>query len=195
MGHRTRYSTIAIGLHWLIAILIFSNIWFGWRMSHLNGLAKFELFQLHKSVGITVLLLSLLRLGWRLLNPAPPYPAHMSRGDKLTATSVHWLLYAFMIVQPLTGWIVVSASLYNLPTLLYKTVPWPHMGFVHNLPIATRKIVEHQVGTVHEWLAWTFLALALFHVAAALKHQFWDHDDVLARMLPLVRRRPSIQEI
>ena len=184
-----------MSFHWLIAIFIFANIWLGWWMSRLKGLAMFELFQLHKSIGITVLLLSVLRLGWRLINPAPAYPAHMSRSERLAATAVHWLLYGFMILLPLTGWIIVSASLYNLPTLLFKTVPWPHIGFVHNLPSGTRKMVEDQIGAIHESLAWTLLALAAFHVAAALKHHLVDRDDVLTRMLPLLRRRPKTSEI
>jgi cytochrome b561 len=188
-AHRTRYSAVAILLHWLIAALILTNIWFGWRMGQLKGLAQFELFQLHKSIGISVLVLSLVRLGWRLVSPPPSYPASMTRIERLVASAMHWLLYGFMIVLPFTGWVIVSASLYNLPTLLFKTVPWPHIGFIHDLPMATRKLVEDRVGDVHEWLAWTLLALAVFHVAAAIKHHLWDRDDVLGRMLPLMRRR------
>jgi cytochrome b561 len=188
---RTRYSAVAILLHWLIAALILLNIWFGWRMGQLKGLAQFELFQLHKSIGITVLLLSVARLLWRLLHPAPAYPAAMTRAEKTAAATAHWALYGFMILLPLTGWVIVSASLYNLPTLLFKTVPWPHIGFIHALPDATRKLLEDQVGEVHEWLAWTLLALVVFHIAAALKHHLWDRDDVMVRMLPLLRRRSS----
>jgi cytochrome b561 len=186
-----RYSTVAIFLHWTIAALILLNIWFGWRMSGLKGMAQFELFQLHKSIGISVLLLSIVRLGWRLINPAPPYPSAMARTERLGASTMHWLLYGFMIVLPLTGWIIVSASPYNLPTVLFKTVPWPHLGFVHDLPMTVRQTIEMRVGTVHEWLAWSLLALAAFHAAAALKHQLWNRDDVLSRMLPFPRRTNS----
>lgn len=184
----TRYSTVAIVLHWTIAALILLNIWFGWRMSGLKGMAQFELFQLHKSIGITVLLLSVVRLGWRLINPAPPYPATMTRLERLAASVMHWLLYGFMIILPLTGWIIVSASPYNLPTVLFETVPWPHLGFVHDLPMTVRQTIETRVGTVHEWFAWSLLSLAAFHAAAALKHHFWNRDDVLSRMLPFLRR-------
>lgn len=187
--HRTRYSSVAILLHWLIAALIFTNIWYGWRMGRAEGLAKFELFQLHKSIGVTVLLLTLARLVWRLVSPPPAYPTSMTAAERFAASAAHWLLYGFMIVLPLTGWIVVSASLYNLPTLLFKTMPWPHIGFVHDLPMATRKLVEDRVGDIHALMAWSLLALAAFHVAAAIKHHIWDRDDIVARMLPLLRRR------
>jgi len=191
----SRYSSVAIVLHWTIAALIVLNIWFGWRMSGLKGMAQFELFQLHKSIGITVLLLSIVRLGWRIINPAPPYPAAMAPIERLGASVMHWLLYGFMIVLPLTGWIIVSASPYNLPTVLFKTMPWPHLGFVHDLPMTVRQMIEMRVGTVHEWLAWSLLALAAIHVAAALKHHFWNRDDVLSRMLPLSRRKTASSEI
>ncbi len=188
--HRTRYSAVAIVLHWLIAALIFANIWYGWRMGQLKGFAQYELFQLHKSIGLTVLILSLLRLGWRLVDAPPPLPAHMTRLERGVAGATHWMLYGFMIVLPLTGWVIVSASPYNLPTVLFKTkVVWPHLGFIHNLPMATRKLIEDQVGDVHAWLAWSLLALAVMHIAAAIKHLVWDRDDVAARMLPLLRRR------
>jgi len=182
----SRYSSVAILLHWTIAALILLNIWYGWRMSGLKGMAQFELFQLHKSIGITVLLLSIVRLGWRLIHPAPPYPAIMTPIERLAACAMHWVLYGFMIVLPLTGWIIVSASAYNLPTVLFKTVPWPHLGFIHDLPMAARLTIDTRFATIHEWLAWSLLALAAFHAAAALKHHFWNRDDVLSRMLPFL---------
>ena len=186
---RTRYSTVAIALHWLIAALILANIALGWRMNRIEGLTKFELFQLHKSIGITVLLLSLIRLGWRLANPPPPLPADLSRFERIGALLSHWSFYVAMIALPLSGWVIVSASPYNLPTVLFKTVPWPHLGFVHDLPMATRKLLDANVGEFHAYLAWSLLALVALHVAAALKHHFFDRDEVLHRMLPLVRRR------
>lgn len=179
-----RYTGVAIALHWLIAALILLNIYLGWRMGQLKGMAAFGTFQLHKSVGITVLALSLLRLGWRLTHRPPPYPADQPRWQRITASAVHWTFYVLMIAMPLTGWIIVSASPLNIPTLLYKVIPWPHLGAVHDLPMATRKAIEDQVGQAHATLAWLFAALILLHVAAALKHQFVDRDGELFRMLP-----------
>ena len=127
-------------------------------------------------------------LGWRLINPPPPLPADVSRLERIGALLSHWGFYVAMVVLPLTGWIIVSASPYNLPTLLFDTVPWPHLGFAHDLPLATRKLLETNVGTFHTYLAWSLLALVALHVSAALKHHFFDRNDVLERMLPLVRR-------
>jgi cytochrome b561 len=188
---RTRYSAGAMLLHWLIAGLLVLNIWFGWRMGNLKGLAQFDVFQLHKSVGVTVLLLSLLRLGWRLLHRTPAWPPSMTLLERRAAGAVHWMLYAFMFMVPLTGWVIVSASAYNLPTILFKTLPWPHLGFVHDLPTATRKILDDRFTAMHAWLAWSLLASVAVHVTAALKHHFWDGDDVMMRMVPLLRKRRS----
>ncbi|MFA6605555.1 MAG: cytochrome b/b6 domain-containing protein [Sphingomonas sp.] len=133
---RTRYSAIAILLHWAIAALILANLLLGWRMGYLKGLAQFDMFQLHKSIGITVLLLSVARLGWRMLNPPPPLLISMKTWERRAAGTTHWLFYGLMIGMPLTGWAMVSVSAYNIPTLLWKTVPWPHIGFLHTLDAA-----------------------------------------------------------
>ena len=180
-----RYSAVAIGLHWTIAALIVTNIVLGLQSNALKGMAQFNLLQWHKSFGITVLALSVARLAWRLVNPSPPYPAHMPAWEKTAAAATHWGFYVLMIGLPLTGWIMVSASPLNIPTLLYKTIPWPFIGVVHALPIGQRKGLEDLMGSVHAILAWTAIALLVLHVAAALKHQFWNRDVVLWRMAPL----------
>ena len=181
----TRYSQVAIGFHWLIAALILLNLYLGWSMDHhAQGMSKFTIFQLHKSIGISVLVLSVLRLLWRLTHRPPPYPATMQPWERAAAAATHWTFYALMIVLPFTGWVIVSASPLNIPTLLFKTVPLPHLGFVHDQPLATRNALEHGVGTTHLVLAYIFGALILIHIAAALKHQFIQRDGVLRRMLP-----------
>lgn len=182
-----KYSRVAIALHWWIAALLLWNLYLGWRMGSLEGLARFNLFQLHKSVGMTILLFSVLRLAWRLVRPAPPMLASMRRWEKLAAASVHWVMYGFMIAMPLTGWIIVSASPMNLPTKLFKTIPLPHLGFIHDLSMVTRKTVQSQVGELHEVMAFGFAALMVLHVLAALKHHFIARDGELYRMLPFGR--------
>jgi|WetSurMetagenome_2_1015567.scaffolds.fasta_scaffold84936_1 cytochrome b561 len=189
VGQR-RYSVVAIALHWLIAALIVTNFLIGLRFDELKGLQLFALLQWHKSFGITVLVLSLLRLAWRLAHPAPPYPAHMPAWEKAAARAAHWGFYLLMIAIPLTGWIVVSASPTNIPTLLYKTIPWPHIGWVHGLPLPERKSLGHTVVEVHGTLAWGAAILLAIHVLAALRHQFLARDEVLWRMLPVVWLKP-----
>ena len=184
---RDRYSTVAIVLHWAIAALLLYNLYLGLTYESAHGLAKFTVLQLHKSVGFTVLGLAILRLVWRLVRRPPPFRDHMKPWEKFAAHAVHVIFYFIIFVMPITGWIVVSASPTNIPTLLYKTVPFPHLGFVHALPMATRRAVEGDVGTVHVLLAFLTMALIVLHVAAALKHQFWDKDGILYRMAPFLR--------
>lgn len=185
-GARTlrRYSLVAILFHWAIAALILYNLYLGWRMDHTQGLGRFTTFQLHKSIGITVLVLSVLRLLWRLTHRPPPHPATMRAWERTAASATHWTFYGLMIIMPFTGWIIVSASALNIPTLLFKRIPLPHLGFIHDRSMATRTVIEHNVSTTHILLAYIFGALILLHIAAALKHQFVQHDGVLRRMLP-----------
>ena len=193
-----RYSAPAIALHWAIAALIVVNFVIGLRFDQLNGLALFNLMQWHKSFGITVLALSLARLAWRVVHRPPPYPAHMPAWERAAASLVHWAFYVVMIGLPITGWVVVSASPTNIPTLLYGTIPWPHIGLVHDLPMAVRKRLEDQAGDIHESLAWGAAALLVLHVGAALRHQLSSRDEVLWRMAPiplLKPRRAPVQEV
>lgn len=191
---RTRYSTVAIILHWVIAALILFNLYLALQFDGLSGLEKFNAFQLHKSVGLTVLLLSLARLAWRLTHRPPLLPAPMPRWERLAAQSAHWVLYGLMIGIPLTGWVLVSASPTNLPTMIFKTIPWPHLGFIHDLAMPIRRSLEDQLGQVHMLLGFGMGFLILLHVAAALKHQFWNKDEVLGHMLPFVRRKSGSSE-
>ena len=192
---KNRYSAVAITLHWVIAALILYNLYIALQLDDLRGLAKFNLFQIHKSVGLTVLMLSLARLAWRLTHRPPPLPAETPRWEKFGAHAAHWALYALMIGIPLTGWVIVSASPTNIPTLIFKTVPWPHLGFVHDLAMPARRLLEKQLGEVHMALGFGMGFLIVLHVAAALKHQFWNRDEVLGRMLPFVRAKSASSEI
>lgn len=185
----TRYSTVAIVLHWAIALLLISNIGLAWTFENIpKGLATFRIVQLHKSTGILVLLLSLLRLGWRLAHPAPPYPAGLTAWEKVSARIVHWGFYGVMIGMPISGWIMSSASKTNIPLLLYGLVPWPSLGFVHGAPAAAKHLWGARAEFVHNTLAKLAYGLIVLHVGAALKHQFIDRDVIMARMAPFPRR-------
>ncbi|MGE0668481.1 MAG: cytochrome b [Sphingomonadales bacterium] len=179
----TRYSAVAIGLHWLIAAAIVALVAMGMVMTGLpdTELAlKFSLYQWHKSVGITVLLLSLVRLAWRLTHRPPPLPAALRPWERAAARITHVGFYVLIVTIPLLGWAMVSASPYDIPTVLYGEIPWPH------LPVAKAGFEALRAG--HVLLAFGAVGLLALHVAAALKHHFILKDDVLARMLPFLRR-------
>lgn len=179
----TRYSAVAIVLHWLIALAIVTLVVIGIVMTGLPDTEltrKFTLYQWHKSLGITVLLLSLLRLAWRLTHRPPPLPDTLKPWERLAARATHIGFYVLIIVIPLLGWAMVSASPYNIPTVLYGEIPWPH------LPVPKSAFEAFKAG--HVWLAFGAVALLVLHVAAALKHHYILKDDVLARMLPFMRR-------
>jgi cytochrome b561/polyisoprenoid-binding protein YceI len=184
LAPRDRYSTVAIVLHWLIAAALIFQVLVAWRMHDLKTPLGFALTQLHKSVGITVLLLSLARLGWRLANPPPPEPAGLAGWEQLLSKTVHVGLYVIMIGMPITGWIMVSASRIDIPTRLYGVVPWPHLPVAQLEPAA--KAVWRGFGhESHEWLAYGAYVLIVLHVAGAMKHQLFDRNvPVLSRMAP-----------
>ena len=182
---RDRYASVAILLHWIIAAILLTNIWYGWQMEELRGLAKFNVFQVHKSLGITVLVLTLARIAWRLTHRPPAYDPPLGRWEHMASKAVHVGFYVVMLGLPLTGWAVVSLSPTNIPTLLFKTIPWPHIGFLHDLPMATRRGLEDPVIESHHLLVKLTYALVILHVAGALKHTLISRDGVLHRMLPL----------
>ena len=185
---RTRYSSTAQALHWIIAVLILLNLLMGWRMSLMHGLPQFRVFQLHKSFGITVLLLSLARLAWRLAHRPPAAPPGINRIERVAAALAHWTFYGLMIGLPLSGWALVSVSETNLPTLLYGVLPWPFLPVLHTLGTAERHQIDLGAGWVHYWLGWSAFALIVLHVAGALKHQRHPEERVLPRMVPMLRR-------
>ena len=187
-GVGARYTTVAIVLHWLIALAIVEQIALGLAMTQ-DGLApmrQFQLFQLHKSVGITILLLVLLRVLWRLAHRPPPLPAAMPAVERRAAEGTHLVLYALLLLMPLTGWAVVSASPFNIPTVLYGIVPWPHLPVLPTLH--DKAPVEAVLKAVHAYGAWMLIALLALHVLAVLRHVLVLDDDVLWRMLPVFPR-------
>jgi cytochrome b561 len=184
MTDRSRYDAVAIALHWLTALAVLGLIVMGLVMtrerpgSHL----QFVLYQLHKSVGITVLALTIARLAWRLGHKPPPLPATMPGWEKLAAHAGHLALYGFMVGMPLSGWALVSASTYNIPTVLYGVVPFPHLPVLPTLP--NKAAVEAVLRQVHDVAGWLLMATLAGHVGAALRHHVLLKDDVLRRMLP-----------
>lgn len=180
-----RYTAVAIALHWSIALLIIGMIAVGWIMEDMAGgpgSPKTAIIQIHKSIGITILLLTIARIVWRLMNPPPPEPA-MPKWQAFLASSVHILLYALMIAMPLTGWIMASAEIAQHETRFFGTVEMYVPG-IASLPAETQKGVADTMDMLHSRLAWVIIGLLVLHVAGALKHQFVDKDGLLARMAP-----------
>lgn len=188
-----RYSTVAIILHWLIAAALIFQVILGWRAGDgPKGAQTFALFQLHKSIGITILLLSLARLAWRLTHRAPPAPTGQPRWEKLAAHAVHAGFYVIMIGLPLTGWIIVSTSRINIPTILFGAVPWPHLPGLPELAAGAKQAWNDFGHTGHGLLVkFTYLLLAL-HLGAVAKHQILDRDAVFGHMA--AGARPGIKE-
>ncbi|HLI67114.1 MAG TPA: cytochrome b [Caulobacteraceae bacterium] len=186
-----RYNTGAIVLHWAIAVLILGNIALAWWFNTLHGDAKIEPVQLHKSIGITVLILTLGRIALRLAVRAPPLPDTMHGWEKLLAHTVQALFYVVMLGMPLTGWAFTSASplIKVFPIALFHLVPWPAIGPLTSLDPATMKWAHKVFLTSHELLAKLAYGLIVLHLAGAAKHYLIDNDDVVARMIPFLRRR------
>ncbi|CAA2155362.1 hypothetical protein MBRA_01010 [Methylobacterium brachiatum] len=184
-----RYSAVAILLHWASALGVLALIGMGLIMTHagLAPMRQFQLYQWHKSVGITVLALTVLRVLWRLTHRPPPHPAGMPAHERVAASTAHGLLYLLLVGLPLTGWAVVSLSPFNIPTVLYGLVPWPHLPLADLVP--DQAGAEGVLKRVHALGAWFLAALLAVHVAAALRHHLILRDDVLRRMAPA--RAPS----
>jgi cytochrome b561 len=173
-----RYRPVAIILHWAIAALLMFQLGLGWHMTSMpRSAVMFDAFQFHKSIGIAVLLLSLLRVAVRLALPRPA-PVGGARWETLLASGVHGLLYFIMIGGPLTGWALVSTAPVAMATLLFHTVPLPH------LPLGSGWHGGAQAG--HWLLAWMGAGLICLHVAGALKHQLSMRSEewVVPRMMP-----------
>lgn len=178
-----RYSTIAILLHWLIAALIVSNIVIGVRMRDMeDAAAKLASIQLHESIGISVLILSLVRIAWRMAHPAS-LPAAMKPWEKRLARTVHVALYVIMLTLPLTGWLVATTRMTLPPIRLFDAVPWPWLPTLRDLAPADVKQVNGISLEGHILLGRLTLALVLLHVGGALKHMI-RRDGIVWRMLP-----------
>lgn len=173
----SRYGAVAQFFHWTIVILIIVQYVLANQADKLPlGAAKIAVLARHKSFGITILALVLLRLAWRWLGDTPTDPPGMPRWQRLAARVSHFALYALLIAQPLSGWLMSSAR--NFPVSWFGLVTLPDF-------IAPNRPAYDLLHEAHEILAGTLFVVALLHAAAALKHHFVDRDNVLRRMLPI----------
>jgi cytochrome b561 len=172
-----RYTNGAIALHWLTVLLVLIQLYLGFTFHDMpRGPAKGEMFTWHKTVGATILIVSLIRLGWRLAHEPPPFPEVLPRWERIAAVWNHRAFYFLLIALPLTGLATVSAGNSGF-TKLAGGIPLP---VIPGLPEASGETF----GGIHMVLIWVTIALVVLHVAAALKHQFVDRSRVAGRMPP-----------
>lgn len=175
-----RYTHTAVALHWLIALLIFGAFPLGVYMHELPlSPYKLQLYSYHKWAGMTVLLLALLRVLWRLTHKPPPLLPGMPRWQEIAAHVVHHGLYLLVLAVPLSGWLMSSAL--GFPVVWFGVLPLPDL-------IGKDKALGDMLKEVHEVLNYTLLLLVLAHVGGALKHHLIDRDGTLARMLPFLKK-------
>ena len=178
-----RYTRTAIALHWLIALLIFGIFPLGLYMADLPlSPRKLQLYSYHKWAGITVLLLAVLRMLWRLRHRPPALIAGMPRWQRIVAHGAHHALYLLLLAVPLSGWLMSSAL--GFQVIWFGVLPLPDL-------IAKNKEIGEALKGVHAGLNYTLLAVVLAHAGAALWHHVVDRDGTLARMLPFLDRDKS----
>ena len=169
------WGSLSKAFHWLIVLLIINQWVIAERAEELKGLAKLDALAWHKSFGMTVLMLAVLRLAWRLMNPTPELATETKPWERLLAKISHVLLYALIFAMPLTGWMMSSAK--NYPVSWFKLFQFPDL-------VAPAEQTFHRMHDLHHLLFNVLVGVALLHVAGALKHHFIDRNDVLKRMLP-----------
>ena len=170
------YDPVARLFHWLVVVLVAMQLAIALVLpAVLPGSAEDSLAAWHLSVGSTILLVMLLRLGWRLTHAPPPPPVDLSPGLRLLSRATHWALYALLIVQPLLGW--TTASAYGVTVRLLGLIPLPAL-------VAPDKAFAEAVGRVHGAVALVLVALIALHISGSLYHALVKRDRVVHRMLP-----------
>lgn len=182
-NEQDRYGAVAQGLHWAIVVLIVIQITLGVIGADLPvGMERLITLSRHKSLGMTIMALMVVRLMWRLMNPVPVLPSGMSKTEQRLARSTHWLLYGLLLVMPVVGWVGSSAS--NLTVSWFGVFTFPDL-------VETDKALAAAAKALHRGMAWTLMALVSLHALAALRHHFLLKDTVLLRMLPRRRKGPG----
>ena len=183
---KSTYGWMAIGLHWLMAILLAGQFGLGLLMTRLEDQRRaFELIQWHKTTGFLLLALAALRILWRLTNKPPPPPPSLAIPFRRGAALVHGALYGLMLALPLSGWALVSASVLAIPTVLFGTTVIP------NLPVSVSEVSETFWNSAHWLLALALASLVILHVAASLWHVLTLPEPFLQRILRPDGQKPQ----
>lgn len=179
------YGVIAKTFHWVMAVLIIILLVVGLIMAEMeNSPDKFKLIGIHKEIGIVVLCLAVLRLGWKILDVSPLLPASIGKIAQLGAKALHLALYALMFAMPITGWLMSSAA--GFPVSMFGLFIMPNL-------VDPDKEFGKDMNELHETLAWLLMCLIALHVLAALLHHFYYRDNILRRMLPNFRGKSNVQ--
>jgi cytochrome b561 len=181
-----RYTRTAMLLHWLVALMIAINLMLVWTVDYVSDDVAGVMVHTHKSIGITVLGLAILRLLWRVANPPPPLPATYPRWTHWGAHTAHALLYVLIFALPLSGWLEDSAwdGAAANPTMLFGLVEWPHIGPIFRMPAGPKEQAHMVFEWAHTIFGYALYALLAAHIAGALKHQFIDRERSLQRIWP-----------
>ncbi len=183
----TRYGVVAMTLHWLIAAAIITNIIVVLAAPEDHSPEQTAMMSFHMALGLTVLVLSILRLVWRWLNPVPPPPQDLAPWMRIAGTAMHHLLYFLMVAIPLAGWLMVSAS--HFTPSWFGLFAWPAFPGFGGLDNAAGHQWHETFESIHITLGWAMIVLVPAHIAAALYHHFLRQNNVLLRMLPGIRLR------
>jgi cellulose synthase/poly-beta-1,6-N-acetylglucosamine synthase-like glycosyltransferase/cytochrome b561 len=190
-----RYTRTAMFLHWAVAAGLAVNIALAWSVDYLPDAVVRPVIDTHKSIGITVLGLVLLRILWRLSHAPPPRAVRHPAWERRTARVVHALLYGVMLALPLSGWLHDSAwkDAATHPMALFGLVPWPRISAITGLDPVLKESLHTTFGQAHTFFADVLYGLFALHVLGALKHQLFDREAELQRMLPLWRARRAAE--
>ena len=185
-SERARYTGVAISLHWIVAVLLIVNVALGLSADYLPDGYVRPVIDLHKSIGITVLGLVLLRILWRLSHKPPAMPKTYAPWERFAAHLAHGALYVVILALPVSGWMHDSAwkGAATHPILLYGLIPWPRIGWIEAVEPHEKETLHTVFFAFHAYAAYALYALLALHIIGALKHQFWDREPELQRMLP-----------
>lgn len=193
----THWHPLSKALHWTMAAMLAFMVGLGLLMvraadeavrtgdyaTGVAGLPVFEAYQWHKSIGVVLFGLAVLRLVWRFLRPGPRLPATVSGVARRAAAIAHGILYMLMFALPLSGWLLASSSPLAVPTVVFGLVPLPD-------PLPGDAVLEARLAWLHFAGALALIGIVTIHAAAALKHHFVDRDRVLRAMLPRRATQP-----
>ena len=173
------YAPVAKLLHWLVALLVLGMIGLGlWMVDLPLGLAKLYAYAWHKWIGLTVLVLTVLRLAWRAWRPPPTLPPTVTAWERAIAPWSHGLLLVLLVALPVSGWLMSSAG--GVKVIWFSLLELPDL-------VSRDLALFERLRTWHHWLAWTLMALLALHVAAVLRHDVLRRDGIFRRMSPFAR--------